>query len=279
MDEAGNLLVGDIDALSDRVDRLLEEMSQYKKVYTQSQDKLCRSVNRIGELQVKLCQEPENVADQSSKLARLRRDLLDRDSVLTQLRFKLSNLTAERELAIQDHRTLRDRMTSLVTGDLVPISTPMADRSHLWAANPSDLSLTNRKRPRDAVSSQAQTIPTKSQPILDLHPQSKPIGESGRSSEPKTRQDLAIDRPARKSGKSRLRRSASPVSEDEECAEVEDLNLAALSRSRSFSRRKQPRARSQRSAGSSPSPTVVDFPGKSVVATTSRLDSPRQSFK
>ena len=81
-------------------------------------------------------------------------------------------------------------------------------------------------------------------------------------------------RPARKPGKSRLRRSSPLASEDEETTEVEDATLAALSGSRSSSRHKPSDARSQRSAGSFIALIVVDSPGKPVAAAASSLNSP-----
>ena len=83
MDDDGERLVAERNALSDHLDRALDKTSLYKKLYTQSQDKLRRSIECFGELQVKLRWEQANVADQSSKRARFRRILLDPDSVLS----------------------------------------------------------------------------------------------------------------------------------------------------------------------------------------------------
>ena len=49
MDETGDRLIADREALSDRLDRVLDKTLKYKKAYAQSQDKLRRSVERIGE--------------------------------------------------------------------------------------------------------------------------------------------------------------------------------------------------------------------------------------
>ena len=65
MDEARDVLVDERDALADRVDRVLDAASKYKKIHTESQDKLRRSVERIGEIQVKLRREKANVADEN----------------------------------------------------------------------------------------------------------------------------------------------------------------------------------------------------------------------
>ena len=127
MDEVGYGLVAECEALSDRLDRVLDKKSQYKIAYAHLQDKLRRNVEHLGEILADLRREQANVADQSSDFARLRRVLLDRDSVLTQLRFEVSNLTTERkECAVQDHLALWDRLASLVNGNSVPISTPKA---------------------------------------------------------------------------------------------------------------------------------------------------------
>ena len=115
--------------------------------------------------------------------------------------------------------------------------------------------------------------PQKSQPIVDLHPRYKLVGESGRFRDHKSLHDLAIARPAHKPGNIRLRHSASPASEDEEFTEVEDATPAALSRLRFSSRRKPPGARYQRSAGSSVAPIVVDTPGKPSAAAAPSLIS------
>ena len=47
--ETENLLLAERDALSDRLIRVLDRRSQYKKAYTEYQDKLRRSAERIGE--------------------------------------------------------------------------------------------------------------------------------------------------------------------------------------------------------------------------------------
>ena len=112
---------------------------------------------------MELHQEQANIADQSSERARLRRVLLYRDSVLTQMRFEVSSLTAERDQAIQDHLTLRYRMTSLMSGDPVPIPTPVASTDPISGAvsRPitSDLAMHIRKRPRKAVPSRTHLVP------------------------------------------------------------------------------------------------------------------------
>ena len=126
MDEVGDRLVAECEDLSDRLNRVLDKQPRYKKAYAQSQDKFRRSVEHLGELQVDLRREQANVADQSSKRARLRRVLLDRKSVLTHLCVEVSNLTAKKYRAVEDHLALRDRLASLVTRNHVPISTPVA---------------------------------------------------------------------------------------------------------------------------------------------------------
>ena len=105
------------DGFSDRFSRVYEAASQYKKLHTEPQDKPRRSVERAKKLQVELRREKANVADRYSEHARLRRMLLDRDFFITQWRFQLPSLTAERDRAVRDQRTLRDRITSLVTDD------------------------------------------------------------------------------------------------------------------------------------------------------------------
>ena len=50
MDEVGDRLVYERDALSDRLSRVYEAASLYKRLHTESQDKLRRSVERIREL-------------------------------------------------------------------------------------------------------------------------------------------------------------------------------------------------------------------------------------
>ena len=95
--------------------------------------------------------------------------------MLTQLRFEVSNLTAERGHAIQDHLALRDRVASLVTGNPVPISTPIAPIDLIpGAATHFDRNLTNRKRIRKVAPLKEQPVPKKSHSILDLHPQVYP---------------------------------------------------------------------------------------------------------
>ena len=55
--------------------------------------------------------------------------------MLTHLRFEMSNPTAERDHAIEDHLTLRDRIASLVTGSPVPISTTVASTDPISGAD------------------------------------------------------------------------------------------------------------------------------------------------
>ena len=160
MDQAGDSLVDERDALSDSLSRVYEVASQYKKFHTESQDKLCRSFERVMDLQVAFRREKANVADRSSDRARPRRVLLDRDSVLTQLRFELSNLTAERDRTVHDHRMLRDRISSLVTSDSLLIPTLVKSIDLLYGAAPTrpDPALTSRKRMRDTVFTRAQPV-------------------------------------------------------------------------------------------------------------------------
>ena len=62
MVDAGDCLVAERDALSDRLDLVLDKISQYMKAYTHSQDKLRRSVDFIGEFKAELRQDRSNVA-------------------------------------------------------------------------------------------------------------------------------------------------------------------------------------------------------------------------
>ena len=121
--------------------------------------------------------------------------------------------------------------------------------------------------------SQAQPVPKRSTRSAISTPKSNSVGKSKRSTNPKICQDSAGNRRDQKPGKSRLRHSASSASENEESTEVKDATLAALSGSRSSSRRKPPGARYQRSAGSSVAPIVVDTPGKPSAAAAPSLIS------
>ena len=83
--------------------------------------------------------------------------------MLTQLRFELSKLNAEQYRAVQAHRTLRDRMASLVTGDPLPISTPVVSIDPVSEAAPNDFdpALPSRKRLREVVPSRAPPVPNR----------------------------------------------------------------------------------------------------------------------
>ena len=85
---------------------------------------------------VKLCRYQPSVGDQYSERARQRRVLMNRETVLNQLRYEVSKLTAKMFRAIQDHRTLRDHMASLVVGGPVPISTPVGPIVPIYEAAP-----------------------------------------------------------------------------------------------------------------------------------------------
>ena len=128
-------------------------------------------VERVKELQVSLRRENPNVADRSSEHARLSRVLLDRDSLFTYLRLELSNLIAERNRDIHDHRTLRDRLTSLVTGDPLPISTSVAPIVPFSGVPPSrpNPELPSHKRLRETVHSRSQFVPKKIHSSFDLY--------------------------------------------------------------------------------------------------------------
>ena len=161
------------------------------------------------------------------------------------MRFEMSNLTSERDLSFQHHRTLQDFMASLVNGDPVPIPTPASMTDPISFAESRskilDSALSSRKRPRKPVSLQAHPVLKRATRSSISTPPPIPILTGwfffriARSYYPaRFRNRLARF----KHEKPRQLHSAPPTSEDKGYTDVKDAALAALSGSRSSSHRK-----------------------------------------
>ena len=117
MDEAGERLVAECDKLSHSLDKANHKKSKYKRIGNQLQEKLRRALKTLSRLQSDLSEAQDSLSARSAECDQLRGIVSDRDVALDQMRIQLADLASERDRAINDHTTLRDRMTSLVTGD------------------------------------------------------------------------------------------------------------------------------------------------------------------
>ena len=162
MNEAGERLVAECDNIYRSLDKANYKKSKYKQIGLQLQEKLRRALKTIPKLQSDLSEAQDSLSTRSDECDQLRGIVSDRDVALDQMRTQLADLASERDRAMHDHTTLRDRMASLVTGNssaasskgesLAPASFPAAPRPV------SDVSRSDRKRSRDSRSSSALPI-------------------------------------------------------------------------------------------------------------------------
>uniref|UniRef100_A0AAV1VCE8 Uncharacterized protein n=1 Tax=Peronospora matthiolae TaxID=2874970 RepID=A0AAV1VCE8_9STRA len=314
MDETGERLMAYCDKSSHILDKANSKKSKYKKTVLQlqeklrrtlkqiaglqaDQEKLCRALKHVSGLQAELGEAQDSLSARSTKCDQSRRIVSNRDVTLDQMRVQLADVASERDCAIQDHTTLRDRMASLVSGDTSATPTRVESSTHtLVHSTPqsmSNVSGSSRKRSRDplpsstlppfkkvtrSAASKAKPSPVcdlkvarsaadiaKPPPVCDHKPPSAPKG----TRDPKGRRDLknrhdpAKPAATSKLGDQRRRGPGLTSSEGEDTLAGEDETLAAVSGSRSSSRRRASNPATQPSAGLSSNPIVIDTPSSS----------------
>ena len=248
------------------------------------QEELCRALKQVSGCQAKLDAARNSVSARSAECDRLNKIISARDAALDQMGTRIANVIVERDRILREHTALRDRVMSLVAVDFPSAATKMGSSVHtsVPATLPptSDISGSNGKRLRDppsslplpkrmARSASAHVTPS---PVLDpkvprsdtAKVQSTPVldPKAPRSATAKVQPSVNPARPTapRKLVKQKRRDPSSTSSEKEDTSEGEDATLAALSRSRSSSRRRSARSTSQPLSGSSPDPIIVDSP-------------------
>ncbi|KAL0579668.1 hypothetical protein ABG067_008627, partial [Albugo candida] len=117
MDDATERWVAEVDKLSDSLKQAKRKKSKYKKTGLQLRERLCRALKQVSELQAELVEAHDFVSARSAKCEKLRRIVSDRDVTLGHVRAQLADMASDRDHAIEDLATLRQRMASLVSGD------------------------------------------------------------------------------------------------------------------------------------------------------------------
>uniref|UniRef100_A0AAV1U6X4 Uncharacterized protein n=1 Tax=Peronospora matthiolae TaxID=2874970 RepID=A0AAV1U6X4_9STRA len=318
MDEAGERLVAECDKLYHNMDKANSKKSKHKKTVLQlheklrralkqvvgpqaDQKKLCRALKQVSWLQDELGEAQGSLSARSAECDQLRRILSDRDVTLDQMRVQLADAAFERDRAIRDHTTLRDRMALLVSGDTSATPTKVGSSTHTPVPAPpqpmsNGLGLCRKRfcdplpsstlppfwkvtRPAASkvkpsllcVSKVARSAAAKAKPsrVRDPKPPSAPPSAPKGVCDPKGRRDLmnrhdpAKPAATSKLGKQRRRGPGLTLSKGEDTSAGEDNTLAALSGSRSSSRLRASTPAAQTSAGPSPDPIVIDTPSSS----------------
>uniref|UniRef100_A0AAV1T946 Uncharacterized protein n=1 Tax=Peronospora matthiolae TaxID=2874970 RepID=A0AAV1T946_9STRA len=91
---------------------------------------LCRALKHVSGLQAKLGEEQDSLSARYTECDQLRRIASDRDVTLDQMQFQLTDMASERDCAIGDHTTRRDRMASLLYGELSATPTKVGPSTH-----------------------------------------------------------------------------------------------------------------------------------------------------
>uniref|UniRef100_A0AAV1V9T9 Uncharacterized protein n=1 Tax=Peronospora matthiolae TaxID=2874970 RepID=A0AAV1V9T9_9STRA len=147
MDEAGEWLVAECDKLLHILDKANSKKSKYKKNGLQLQEELRRALTQVAGLQAEqekpfralkqvsgleaeLGVAQNSISALSAECDQLRRILSYRDDTLDQMRIQLADVASERDLALRDHTTLRDRMALLVSGDTSATPTKVGSSTH-----------------------------------------------------------------------------------------------------------------------------------------------------
>uniref|UniRef100_A0AAV1U537 Uncharacterized protein n=1 Tax=Peronospora matthiolae TaxID=2874970 RepID=A0AAV1U537_9STRA len=143
----GERLVAECDKLYHSLDKANSKKSKYKKTGLQlqeklrralkqvaglqaDQEKLCRALKQVSGLQDELGEAQDSLSARSAECDQLRRFVSDRDVTLDQTRVQFADVAFERDCAIRDHTTLRDRMASLVSGDTSAKPTKVGSSTH-----------------------------------------------------------------------------------------------------------------------------------------------------
>ena len=131
MDEAGERLVAECDKLPHSLDKAHRKKSKYKKAGLQLQAKLCRALNQVSGIRAELGEAQDSLSARSDECDQLRRLVSDRGITVDHMRVQLAVVASERDRAIRDHTTLRDRMASLVSGNTSTTPTKVGSSSHM----------------------------------------------------------------------------------------------------------------------------------------------------
>ena len=165
MDDATERWVAEVDKLSNSLKQAKRKKSKYKKTGLQLREKLCRALKQVSGLQAELVEVQDSLSARSAECEKLRRIASDRDVTLCQVRVQLADMTSERDHAIEDHASLRQRMASLVSGDVSTAPTTggsSAPAPALTIPSPTtNIPRSDRKRSRDPLSSSALPPPKK----------------------------------------------------------------------------------------------------------------------